>query len=313
MLSRTSKGMMITLTFIIGTIFIFDLFTIIVGLFVSPILDGYGLPDIFIYMKASVFLIIFVMLFFWMQNKNFNITKSNLKILLTIAFILIVVYFMSLYVYKYSLLLDTASIIKNKILEGNASLALNFSMINYRTLDYINTIYGGFNSEFVLFFEALAIQMVLVKMEKLEIVTEEVHKYDRFMYDNILFYIFFILSITSFVSINIFKYRFDTLGSVEVGIGIIGFILATAGLIPAFNISRNKKFSSTKSFLLGNYKFMLSVSVLGVIAYGALFGLNVLFLSMERGTYRIGFALVSFLLSLVIIYRVRKTIVLENK
>ena len=64
--------------------------------------------------------------------------------------------------------MDTRDIIRDRILNGNPATYLDFSGINYRTLMYILTIFGGFNSELVLFFEGMLLFMLLNSVNELK-------------------------------------------------------------------------------------------------------------------------------------------------
>ena len=313
MLSRINKGKLLVIAIMAGIILIFDILTIITNIYIAPILEGFGLPDILIYMKASVFLLLFVVLIIWLKNKDFKLTRSNLKVIAYIAFAMIAAYFLSLFMYKYVLLLDTADIIKDRILNGNPALIYDLSAINYKTLTYITTIFSGFNSEIILFAEALIFQLCIFSIGKMEIVDEPNHAYDPFLFDNLVFPLFSALIISSFLSINLFLFRFDLLGSIEMAVAIIGFTVVLPGLIPSFTLYRTRHQDCTRSFFTSTYKLLLIISIIGVVIFAVLFGVNVVFITLGRGSYRVSTALLSFILSVVLFVRTKKVLALENK
>ncbi|MCK7489055.1 MAG: hypothetical protein MZU79_01520 [Anaerotruncus sp.] len=89
---------------ITGTILAFDLFTIITNLYVAPVLEGFGLPDILIYMKTAVFLVLWVLFTLWLVSNKTRLNKANIKSLMIVGIATIAAYFVSLYIYKYYLL-----------------------------------------------------------------------------------------------------------------------------------------------------------------------------------------------------------------
>lgn len=313
MLSRTNKGKLSIIAIVVGTILVFDIFTIITNLYIAPILEGYGVPDILIYMKTLAFLLLFVVLIAWIRNKDARLTRSNLRVLAFIAFALIAAYFLSLFMYKYVLLLDTVDIIKNDILGGNPALVFDFSTLNYKTLTYITTIFSGFNSDIILFTEALIFQLCIISIGKMEIVEEPIHAYDPFLFDSFVFPLFSLLILSSFLSINLFLFRFDVLGSIEMALAITGFTAVLPGLIPSFTLYRTRHQDCTRTFFTSTYKLLMILSLVGIFVFAALFGLNVLLVSMNRGSYRIVSSLIAFILSIILFIRTRKMLTLENK
>jgi len=313
MLSRINKGKLLVIAIMVGIILVFDILTIITNIYIAPILQGFGLPDILIYMKTLVFLLLFVVLIIWLNNKDFKLTRSNLKVIAYIAFAMIAAYFLSLFMYKYVLLLDTADIIKDRILNGNPALIYDLSAINYKTLTYITTIFSGFNSEIILFAEALIFQLCIFSIGKMEIVDEPNHVYDPFLFDNLVFPLFSALIISSFLSINLFLFRFDLLGSIEMAVAITGFTVVLPGLIPSFTLYRTRHQDCTRTFFTSTYKLLLIISIIGVVVFAVLFGVNVIFYTLGRGSYRVSTALLSFILSVVLFVRTKKVLALENK
>lgn len=299
--------------YIVGAILLFDIFTIITNIYIAPVLDGYGLPDILIYIKAIISLSLFILLVVWLSNPDMKLPRLTLKMLLVSMLAVIALYVLSLFLYKYVLLLDTISIIKNKILNGNPATILDFSGINYRTLTYVSTIYAGFNSEIILFFEALTIQYLAMKINQLEIEPEGLHKYDTFLFDRSLFWFYFFFVLGSFLSINIVTFRFDLLGLLEIGLALFIFIIVFPGIVPAFRIAKWGDQEVTRSFFIGSYRLIWIVTLISSICLLGLFGLNIAFIGLGRETYRVVSSGVTFILSIIIFTRVHRILSLENK
>ncbi len=308
-----SKIKLSLLTIAVGTILLFDIGTIISNLYIAPILEGYGLPDIFIYLKTLIFLFIFIVLLLWQNKEHFNISKSSLRVMVYLGFFTIVAYFFSLFMYKYVLLLDTASIIRNNILYGNPNLVFDFSAINYKTLTYITTIFGGFNSEIILFVEALLFQFLVMKTKSYEVKEEKTHLYDLFLYDVYVFILFSILTLTAFLSINIFTFRYDSLGSLEMGISIFALILVVSGIMPSYYLYKARSEAVSKSFFKGTYKLLLILVTLSFLAFIGLFILNFIFIELNRGSYRIITSGLSIILSFVLMLKIYLKMSLDNK
>ncbi len=286
MIQTTNRSRMVTIAIITGIILVFDLFTIITNIYVAPILEGYGLPDILIYLKTTIFLLLFILVMVWLKQREPKLTKTTFKLLMVVGLLMIAAYFLALYLYKYMLILDTADIIKRRILLGNPDLYLDFSGLNYRTLMNVLTIFGGFNSELILFAETMAFLMCVYSVDKMIEMEEKKHVYDSFMFDVALFPIIFIWVILAFLSINILSSRFDLLGSLEIGLAVAGFTAVAAAVIPSFKIYRNRDNECTQSFFISTYRLILIVSIFSMILYLILFGLNVSFISLGRGTDR---------------------------
>lgn len=301
------------LTILVGTILLFDIGTIISNIYISPILEGYGLPDIFIYLKTFVFFVIFVILLLWQNNKGFNLTKSSVRLLIYLGFFTIVAYFFSLFMYKYILIYDTAEIIRNNILYGNPNLVFDFSAQNYRTLSYVTTIFGGFNSEAILFAEALVFEVFIFSSKNYEIKEEKTHEYDVFLFDPTISILFIILAIAAFVSINIFTFRYDELSSLEMGISIFGFMMAASGIVPSAQLIKGRGEPITKSFFRGTYKLLFVLLIISTFVFIGLFTINMIFISLNRGSYRLVTSLIALIISLVLAIKVYLKLRLDNK
>ena len=76
---QTNRNRLILIAVISGFIVLFDIFTIISNIYVAPVLEGYGLPDIFIYLKLAIFLTIFLTAFSWPNKRKPTLSKDTLK------------------------------------------------------------------------------------------------------------------------------------------------------------------------------------------------------------------------------------------
>lgn len=313
MIEKSNKKQIRNLAIIIGFITVLDILTIITNAYVSPYLDGYGLPDILIYLKTGIFAFVFVVLLIWLFNDNYQITKGTLKVIIYLSFATIIGYFLSVYMYKYLLLLDTADIIRNKILYGNPALVYNFSSVNYKTLSYIIQIFGGFNSELVLLAEVIAVQFFAFKIDQMPIKSEEAVVYDPFMFDKVLLWLSGLLTLLAFLSINIFQTKYDLYQSFEIAIALSAFAISIPGLITAIRINSVEDLTCTKSFFVSSHRLLTVISIINIILFLMLTGLTVADFVVTTGSYRIYSTVAALIVSLLILLRVRRTMSLENK
>ncbi len=313
MINRNNETKMRYLLYAIGTILFFDVMTIITNLYISPVLDGFGLPDIFIYIKTLSFLVLFIVLTLWIRDPNYSLSKSTLKMLLWLGFYVLCFYFFSVYMYKYYLIVDTANIIKNQILSGNPALVFDLSRINYQTLSYITTIFSGFNSEIILFVQALIFQGMIMNVKNFEIEDEQDIMYDLFMFDNKLFYISFAHVIFAFISINLLTFRYTLVYALEIGVAMVIFALAVLNLITSSNVYKMRNNYCKQSIFISSHRFMIFLMVVNTILLILLFGYNIFQFILGMGTYRIGSTLFALATSIYLLVRNKTILSLENK
>jgi len=219
MISRNNETKMRYLMYTIGAILFLDIMVIITNLYIAPILDGFGLPDILIYLKTLTFLILFVVISTWVKDDGFSLSKSTLRLLLWLGFSVLCTYFFSVYMYKYYLIVDVQNIIKNQILGGNPALVFDLSRINLQQLTYITTIFSGFNSEIMLFVQAMVLQALIIGTKSFDILDEPDTMYDTFMFDSKMFYISMLHVVFAFLTINLLTFRYELLSAIEIGVG----------------------------------------------------------------------------------------------
>lgn len=314
MLVRNNQKLINFILYTSIAILICDIFTVITNIYIAPYLDGYGLPDLLIYIKGIVFIAIIVIILVWKKKENYHLTKSTLNLFVIMSFAITFFYFFSLYMYKYVILLDVNEIIRTKILEGNPALVFTFTAENYVKLKYITTIYGGFNSELWLVVELLFLQFSLIKVKALPVEAEDKVKYDNFLFDHILFPLSILFVIGAFMSINIFQDKYDAIESVMMIIGIAGFMFAIPSISASLKIFRQKNSLVTKTDFISWYRLLILVSLFGVIVFTILFGLNIyLFVVQNILTYRILTTLVTVVIAGIILVRSLHVMSLENK
>lgn len=312
MLTQEHNNKFKYITTFVSVILVLDIITIISNLYVSTSLDQFGLPDILIIIKALYFSILLIILVLW-NTQKINIPKHVLKVLIGIAFTYVMVYFLSLYLYKYFLLYDTSYIIRYRILEGNPALALDYSVTNYKTLSYVVSIFGGANSELILLLQICALQFALNQVSHVELPTETEYEYDDFLFPKSLLISISLLTFFSFISINVFTFTYNIFSLIEVGIALSAFILTIPVLILTGQLQNRKSTHVTKALFLGNHIFILVSGIILSLLFAVLFGLNIYFIIMNIGTYRVGTALISLILALFILFKSKQIISLENK
>ena len=313
MIDKSNNNKMGVIAILLGLFLTFDIFTIISNIYVAPILDGYGLPDTLIYVKTLIFLSIFIVFVLWNKQREPRIHNINLKILLILGITITSFYFMSLYLYKYMLISDTTEIIKTRILNGNPALYLDFSGQNFRTLSYVLTIFGGFNSEIILFAEAIVLLIAYYSLKDMSVVDEKKHIYDPFMFDTKLIPLVITWAILSFLSINVLSYRYNLLESLEIGFAVMGFFMIASSIAPVFSINKEKNNMCTRSQFIGLYKYVLIVSLVSIILYSGLIAINITLAVERQHTYRLYSSLITFVLSFIIFFRVKFVLSIENK
>jgi len=268
---------------------------------------GNNVIDMLYFIKFIGIFTLFISLLLWIKNKNNNLLKEQVVVHTMFVFVISIFYFLILYLFKYSIILDVMDILRNKMIEGNPALLLNFSVYSYNTLKYVKGAYQSFNSELILMVELLFITWQLRNVMSVETEDEENVNYDSFLYNNTLKYFSLALIIFSFLSINLFSYTFDSLGAVMF---LVTFFLFSIQL-PLFyfirKISNSSKNKSTRSsfVVFHNLSFMLGIiSIVGFII-GLI--LNLYAWQIGIGTYRLYSIIISLCISIYITFRIYKT------
>jgi len=211
-------------------------------------------------------------------------------------------------------LLDIADIIRNKILDGNPSLIYDFTTRNYISIRYINTIYGGFNSELFLGVELLALQQLIFKTKASHEVLEEKVKYDSFLFDTFLLPLSILYVISAFTSINLFQERYTVFESVMMFVSLTAFIFTIPSISAAAKIYSAKNDLVYRTHFVSWYRLLLLVSIAGIISFFALLGFHIYsIIVLQTITYRIITTIISIVIAILILDRTLRVLSLENK
>ena len=268
---------------------------------------GTNVIDMLYFVKFLSILTLFISLLIWTRNKDKNILKVQVVVHTLFVFAISVFYFLILYLFKYSIVLDVMDILRNKMIEGNPALLLNFSVYSYNTLKYIKGTFGSFNSELILMIELLFITWQLRNVMSVETVEEENVSYDSFLYNNNLKYFSGALIVFSFLSINLFSYTFDTLGAIMF---LVTFLLFSLQL-PCFyfirRISNSSRKKSTKSSFLVFHNLSLILGIISIVGFIIGLALNMYASEIGIGTYRIYSIVISLCISSYITFKIYKT------
>jgi hypothetical protein len=313
MISRNNEPKMRYLMYTIGAILFLDIMVIITNLYIAPILEGFGLPDILIYLKALTFLILFVVISIWVKDDGYSLSKSTLRLLLWLGFSVLCIYFFSVYMYKYYLIVDVQNIIKNQILGGNPALVFDLSRINLQQLTYITTIFSGFNSEIMLFVQAMVFQALIISTKSFDIVDEPDTMYDTFMFDGKMFYISMLHVVFSFLTINLLTFRYELLSAIEIGVAVAAFAISVVNLITSSDVFKMRNNYCKQSSFVSAHRFMILLMIINIVLFTLLFGYNVYLVIIYSGTYRIGAALLALVTSIYLLIKTKSILSLENK
>lgn len=309
-----NNNIIIKFVIVLSLIILVELINFIMTLYVN-VNDtiGHNVVDMIAIIKFAAILTLFIPLFRWTQNKNTDLLKEQIVVHTKYVFLISLFYFIIIYLFKYSVILDVMDILRNKMIEGNPALLLNYSVYSYNTLKYVMGVYQSFSSELVLMTELLFISWNLRNIMTLKTIEEENVKYDSFLYNVNLKYYSLALMITSFLSINLFKYTFDSmLGAI---IFLVSFFLFTIQIPLHYfvnrisNSSRNK---STKSNFIVFHRLTFILGIITIIGFIINIGLNLYQHELGIGTYRIFTSLISLCIAIYITYKISKTKSLLN-
>jgi len=268
---------------------------------------GYNVVDMILIIKFIGVLSLFITLFWWNHNKDNDVLKDQVVVHTKYIFVISIFYFLISYLFKYSIILEVMDILRNKMIEGNSSLLLNFAVYSYNTLKYVQGVYQSFSSELVLMFELIFITWSLRNMMSLETDPEDEVQYDSFLHNPYLKYVSLLLLISSFLSINLFEYVFDFSGAVMFLVSSFIFSLQ----IPLFyfvrSLSNTEKNSSTKSHFRTFHRLSLLLSVITIVGYIVYLGLLIVFIN-GTGNYRFITTIISLALSSYMTYRLYHTL-----
>lgn len=312
MISMERKNKILRYVILYAVILLLDILVIIGNIYIAPILENFGMPDVLIYIKTLISLTGFI-IFLLYYNDKIPLTYEVIKIILYLTFLSIVSYFFSMYLYKYALLSTVSDDILLKILTGNPSLVLDISRTNYNVLQYLITIYSGANSELFLFIQGLFLQFTIIKSKELVLSDEEAFVYDEFLYDKTLKFAIPLLLILSFLSINLFTFRFDLFGLIEMGISLLAFGIILPSVYLISRVSKTKNTLAKPSLFVGSHYYFKFMSIVSIVLFTSLIGINTYFIIVNRGTYRIMTATLALITSIIILVKSHIVLSLQNK
>lgn len=315
MITRFNESKVRLLSYVVLLILVFDILTIISNIYIAPVLQGYGMPDILIYIKLIISFVTYMSLHLWLRDKDRKLSIAWLKMLLYTLLIVTVSYFISLYLYKYYLIDQTATVIRTQILGvyGNTSLLLELSRMNLYSLNYITGLFNGFNSEIILFFEAFLIQMFIYKALQYEILDEKKVIYDPFLYKNYIHFVSIVHFLLAFLSINLFQFRYNLIESIEMGVAFMLFAVTLLQMISSFYIQDGKHTETRPSVFALSHKLMMFLSILSFALAIGLIGINLYYIVTGIGTYRITTTIMIVISSIYLFTVSRKVLEFENK
>jgi hypothetical protein len=268
---------------------------------------GVNIIDMLYYVKFLSIITLFISLLIWTRNKDKRVLKEQVVVHTLFVFAISIFYFIILYLLKYSIVLDVMDVLRNKMIEGNPALLLNFSVYSYNTLKYVKNAYQSFNSELILMIELLFITWQLRNVMSIDTEEEESVNYDSFLYNNNLKYFSSALIIFSFLSINLFSYTFDALGGVMF---LVTFFLFSIQLPLHYFVSRisnSSRKKSTSSSFTEFHKLSLILGIMSIVGFIAALVLNIYARDLGIGTYRIFSIIISLCISIYITYKIYRT------
>lgn len=299
---------------VLGVIILIETLNVIMILFVE-VNDtiGYSVIDMLFFVKYIAIIALFIPLFRWNRDKDYELLKERVLLHTKYVFIISLFYFIVLYIFKYSLVLDVMDILRNKMIEGNPELLLNFSVFVYNRMKFVRDAYQNFNSELILLMEMLFVLWNIRNIMDLKEEDEEVVVYDNFMYNTNLRLYSSILVVTSFLSINLFEYIFyDFVYAIMFFVSFFLFSLSVPLQILTTNVAKMNNVKSTKNKFLVFNKLANIISIVMVIGFVVLVGLNIYVFELGLGTYRMFTAIASFGISTYILFRIVKVRSLVN-
>jgi len=267
---------------------------------------GYNVVDIIYIVKFISIVSLFIPLFRWTQDKDNELLKDQVVVHTKFVFVISIFYFLIIYLFKYSIVLDVMDILRNKMIEGNPALLLNFSVYSYNTLKYVKGVFQGFNSELILMVELLFITWNLRNVMTLNTNDEEEVSYDSFLYNKDLKYFSLALVVTSFLSINLFEFVFDATGALMFFVSFFLFTISIPLHYFVFRIGNSQRKKSTRSSFETFHKITFILGIITIVGFVINLGINLYTRDLGIGTYRIFSTIISLGLGIYVTYRITK-------
>lgn len=308
-----NKLMSLVLT-LVSAILFFDAMTAIIYIYIAPDLEVVSTAEVLLYLKLFIALAFFIILLLFKFKYNFNLSKEVLQTFLVTMLVMVIFYFFYLYIYKYFLLIETIDIIKYKIIDGNSSLAVTYSLINLQSLSYVTSIFSGAHSELILFSEALLLLLSIFKVKDVEVVPEKTFNYDTFLFKRIDIPLSILLLILSFLSIRIINIEYEYHEVLELVLGIIAF--SASIFVMTSTIKFNKislDMTSTVTYYRSYVFIMIASSIIACMSSSALFIYHLISLANGEYNYRTIPSFITLVLAFRFIIRSMKLLNYENK
>lgn len=237
--------------------------------------DNYSLLDVLLLVNTFAFLLFYILLRRIRTSHRFTINMVTLKQIMRVLLTSMVFYYIAGFMEIFTNVDNTALIISEKILQGNPALALNFSVINFQTLDYVMSLFRGIHSPLVLLIIILYYQRLFYNTSNIEVLPEEEKTYDPFLYDQTIPFAWTMLTVLSFLSMNLITLNYDLFGALEMLISIPLFMLSFLGLVPSVVWQQTKHKKTIPSMMTYNHHYLrklllfnfIFVVLLGVYHY----------------------------------------------
>jgi hypothetical protein len=251
-----SKTKLLVLEYTIILYFILYFFNFIYMNIMITRPDDIYLSDVLLWIHIIYMIGGYIYLKSYQKKKHVQIVIPIYKQFLLALLLLHVVYFMSVYLQSYILIDDTLIIIRDKILRGNPALILNFSNLNYETLSYVVSLLQSVNSPLIILFMSLWTMRFYYHANAIDNLKEPLKRYDDFLYKMMIPFLWFLLMIASFLSINLLAITYTFIQSLEMLFSILLFLLSSVAFSTSFTWFKYKNKPSKPSLMTKLHHFL---------------------------------------------------------
>jgi len=220
--------------------------------------QGIFLSDILLWIQLIFVMVSYFYLKAFQKNKTTFVVSIYKKIVFGFL-LLLIIYFISVYLQSYLLIDETLVIIRDKILRGNSALILNFSNVNYTTLSYVVGLLQSMNSPLIILFMALWTMRFYYRADHVDTILETSKRYDDFVYTLFIPLFWFIVMISSFLSINLLTLEYTWQESIEMLLSIPLFMMAMIGWLVSLKWYQTKNKSITPSEMTSAHRFLFFI------------------------------------------------------
>lgn len=314
MLKRTNRHRMIIMSLFLFTILVVDVLALISTIYVNVQLDDFAMPDYVLNGKIIIEVILLGTMFFWIKNDRFKLTKDFVKYSLVFIIFLLSTFVVTMYLYKYTQLLESLDIVKNKILLGNPSLIFEYTRINYTLVQYLVNVYQGLTSEVVLFFQLMILMFIFSGCKDLEVENGPIVEYDPFMYkkNKPLYYV--LLAAAIFASLSLFDITFEkNYQGYGIMIGLFVFYLAILSAVISFKINRMQFGTATKSLFVAYNKQLIIFGIAMIVMLLIMLVFVIIDIRLGVANYRLYSIIISIAGASYLVFDTFNTLSYENK